>query len=198
MVMKLLKWGGFAVLASFVVLVIVRMFVLDAKEKTAEQVAKIHATILTLDDVMGKNVPPDPGAEADKTVQGIDANENGIRDDVELAIFKEYPNSAKTRAVLLQYALALQMEMIQPIVNMETVTAVAEKTSGGYYCIGEITSRKDMIKFIEIGNELHTFVESRQLNTQERKKTQEDFYSSNLGSYELSSDCDIDITALPN
>src|SRR3990167_11282788 len=99
MVTKLLKWGGFAVLASFVVLGIVRMFVLDAQEKTAEQVAKLHATILTLDDVMGKNVPPDPGAEADKTVQGIDANENGIRDDVELAIFKEYPNSAKTREI---------------------------------------------------------------------------------------------------
>src|SRR3989338_7450616 len=143
MVMKLFKWGGFAVLASFVVLVIVRMFVLDAKEKTAEQVAKIHATILTLDDVMGKNVPPDPGAEADKTVQGIDANENGIRDDVELAIFKEYPNSAKTRAVLLQYALALQMEVTQPIVNEETVGAIEEQKSRGYLCVGKIISRSD-------------------------------------------------------
>ena len=89
---KILKWTGIVVVAGFVGLVIVRMFVLDAKEKTAEQVAKIHATKLTLDDVFGKNLPPEPSAEADKTVQGIDANENGIRDDVELAIFKEYPN----------------------------------------------------------------------------------------------------------
>src|SRR3990167_3988298 len=184
---RILKW----VMVVFVVLLVARLPFYLRNENTKEQVAKIHATKLTMDDVMGVNLPPDPGAEADKTVACVDANKNGIRDDVELAIFKEYPNSAKTRAVLLQYALALQMEMIQPIVNMETVTAVAEKTSGGYYCIGEITSRKDMIKFIEIGNELHTFVESRQLNTQERKKTQEDFYSSNLGSYELSSDCDI-------
>ena len=66
---------------------------------------------------MGKNLPSDPGALADATVQGVDANQNGIRDDVELAVFKEYPNSAKTRAVLLQYALALQMEVIQPMVN---------------------------------------------------------------------------------
>src|SRR3990167_7097106 len=113
---KILTWGGFTILALFVVLVIVRMFVLDAKEKTAEQVAKIHATTLTLDDVMGKNLPPEPGAEADKTIAGIDVNQNGIRDDVELAIFKEYPNSAKTRAVLLQYALVLQMQMTLPII----------------------------------------------------------------------------------
>ena len=37
-----------------------------------------------MDDVTGKNLPQDPGAEADKTIAGIDANKNGIRDDVEL------------------------------------------------------------------------------------------------------------------
>ena len=65
---KILKWIGVVVVAGFVVLVIARMFVLDAKEKTAEQVAKIHATKLTLDDVFGKNLPPEPKKEeADKT-----------------------------------------------------------------------------------------------------------------------------------
>ncbi|MFY9463152.1 MAG: hypothetical protein WAP52_03130 [Candidatus Sungiibacteriota bacterium] len=87
------------------------MFVLWDKQKTDEQVAKIHATKLSLDDVMGKNLPPDPGVEADKTLQGIDASRNGIRDDVELAIFKLHPDSARIRAVLLQYALALQGEL---------------------------------------------------------------------------------------
>ena len=65
---KILKWGGFTIITLFVGLVIVRMFVLDAKEKTAEQVVKIHATKLTLDDVFGKNLPPEPKKEeADKT-----------------------------------------------------------------------------------------------------------------------------------
>ena len=91
-----------AVAAIYVVLVIIRMFHFYNLDKTNEQVVKIHNTKLTMDDVMGKNLPPDPGAEADKTVQGIDANKNGIRDDVELAIFKAYPDSAKTRAVMLQ------------------------------------------------------------------------------------------------
>ena len=100
--------------------------------------AKIHATKLTMDDVIGKNLPPKPGTEADKTVAGIDANKNGIRDDVELAIFKEYPNSAKTRAVLLQYALALQMEAVQTIVNKETVIATIQEEDRADICIADM------------------------------------------------------------
>src|SRR3989344_6172922 len=112
------------------------VFVLIPKERTNEQVAEIHATKLTLDDVMGKNLPPAP-ANPDATIAGADANKNGIRDDVELAIFKEYPNSAKTRAVLLQYALALQMEMTQTRVNKGTVTAVAEDSGRAHLGVGE-------------------------------------------------------------
>ena len=196
---KILKWCGIIFVGLFALLLIVRLPFFIEKKKTDEQVLKIHATKLTLDDVMGKNLPPDPGAEADKTVAGIDANKNGIRDDVELAIFKEYPNSAKTRAVLLQYALALQMEVIQPMVNEGTVTAVAEDEGRAYYCIGEITPRTDMKKFIEIGDKLHGFIETRQLNTEARKKAQHDFYQGNLGAYSSPREsCDIDISALPN
>src|SRR3990172_11821382 len=119
---RILKW----VMVVFVVLLVARLPFYLRNENTKEQVAKIHATKLTMDDVMGVNLPPDPGAEADKTVAGVDANKNGIRDDVELAIFKEYPDSTKTRAVLLQYALVLQMEMTLPILNRETATAVVE------------------------------------------------------------------------
>jgi len=145
------------------------------------------------------NLPPDPVAEADKTIQGIDANKNGIRDDVELAIFKLHPDSAKTRAVLLQYALALQMEVTQTIVNTGTVTAVAEDEGRAYYCIGEITSRSDMKKFIEIGDELHGFIETKQLNTEARKKAQHDFYQGHLGAYSSPRrSCDIDLSTLPD
>ena len=196
---KILKWIGIVLVGLFVIAEIVRLPFRLNEEKTAEQVVKIHATKLTLDDVLGKNLPPDPGAEADKTVQGIDANNNGIRDDVELAVFKEYPNSAKTRAVLLQYALALQMEFTQPIINKDTVTAVAEDEGSAYMCVGEITSREDLKKFIEIGDKLHGFIEDRQLNTEARKKAQQDFFNGNLASYSDSNKrCDLDLTKLPN
>ena len=98
---------GLVILGAYVLLVVYRMFVLQGEKNTSEQVAKIHATKLTLDDVMGKNLPPSY-AEAtegkpdyDATVPGIDENKNGIRDDVELAIFKEYPNSSTSFLVEL-------------------------------------------------------------------------------------------------
>lgn len=195
---KILKWTGVTLLVLFVLAEIIRAPFRWQEQRTAAQVEKIHNTKLQMADVMGDNLPPDPGAEADKTVAGVDANKNGIRDDVELAIFKEYPKSAKTRAVLLQYALALQMEFTQPIINKETVTAVAEKTSAGYYCVGKILSRSNMKNFISEGDKLHGFVENNQINNDLRKKAQKDFYQDNLGSYELPSICDIDLSKLPN
>ena len=175
------------------------------KDKTDAAVVKIHATKLTLDDVMGKNLPPDPGTDADKTVQGVDANRNGIRDDVELAIFKEYPNSAKTRAVLLQYALALQMEVAQPIVNRGTVTEIVTEQSRAHSCVGDILvprkspeSIRDSIDVEKINTYIN-FVKDKQFNTEARKTARNDFLET-LGSYGDSTNaiCDIDSAALPN
>ncbi len=196
---KILKWVGIVVGGAFIILVIVRVFHFINLDKTNAQVAKIHATKLTLDDVMGKNLPPDPGIEADKTVQGIDANQNGIRDDVELAVFKEYPNSAKTRAVLLQYALALQMDTVQPIVNKGTVTEVVTEQSRAYACVGKILSRENMEIYIKNGDELRLFIKTRQLNTDTRKIARNNFVEK-VGSYSESTNevCDIDNSTLPD
>ena len=209
-----------AVAAIYVVLVVIRMFHFYNLDKTNEQVAKIHNTKLTMDDVTGKNLPQDPGAEADKTIAGIDANKNGIRDDVELAIFKQYPDSAKTRAVLLQYALALQMEATLPIVNPKTVTAWVEDIhSKADSCVGNLTSRVELDKFLdetknkpEFSDERNrrlneyvekierniNFVEKKQFNTEERKQYDKDFYKY-LRSYSAShEECDIYLLTLPN
>src|SRR3989338_8298995 len=195
---KILKWGAVAAVVLYVAVVLIRIPHFYNLRKTEEQVAKIHATKLTLDDVLGVNLPPEPGALADVTIEGVDSNKNGIRDDVELAIFKEYPNSAKTRAVLLQYALALQMEMTQSIVNRGTVTAVAEDGERAYACVGKILSRDDMRKNIEDGTRLRSFVEIRQLNSDGRKKAQTDFYDK-LGSHTSPREsCDLDLSTLPN
>ena len=194
---KILKWGGLTILVLYAALVVYRMFVLNAEDKTAEQVKKIHDTRLTIQDVMGENLPPQPAAP-DATVQGVDANANGIRDDVELAIFKEYPDSAKTRAVLLPYALALQMEVTQQVVNEGTVTAVAEDGERAYACVGKILSRNDMKEYIANANRLRSFVETRQLNTEERKQAQTNFYEK-LGSHTSPKEsCDLDVASLPN
>ena len=194
-VFKILKWIFLVLLALYLIVVVVRVFQMFGDDRTEVQVEKIHATKLQLSDVMGDNLPPDPGPEADKTVEGIDANENGIRDDVELAVFKEYPNSAKTRAVLLQYALVLQLEAKQPNLNKKIATAIAEKESQSYDCIGKIVpvSSNDLEK-IEV---FRNFIEDRQINTTERKNFKTDFDNS-AGSFELQSGCDVDLGLLLN
>ncbi len=195
---KILKWAGLVILGAYILLVIYRMFVLQGEKSTNEQVAKIHATKLSLDDVMGKNLPPAP-TNPDATVQGVDANKNGIRDDVELAIFKEYPDSAKTRAVLLQYALVLQMQMTLPIVNKKTVTATVEDGDRAVHCIWSISSRSDMKRFDEETTKNEDFVKKLQINTAQRDKYQSDIYK-NLGSYTSpgADGCDLSLSSLPN
>ena len=199
----LIVFGTLAVF--YFVLVIIRMFHFYNLDKTNEQVAKIHNTKLTMDDVIGKNLPPDPGAEADKTIQGIDTNKNGIRDDVELAIFKTYPDSAKTRAALLQYALALQMESAQEVVNKETVTEVVREQSRADACVADtLVPRKNPessreYSDIEKIDAYINFVKKIQLNTEARKKARTDFVEK-IGSYSESENkvCDIDISMLSN
>lgn len=196
---KVAMWFFIVIFLAFAILVIIRMFHFYNLKKTVAEVAKIHATKLTVDDVMGKNLPLDPGAEADKTIAGVDANKNGIRDDVELAIFKEYPDSAKTRAVLLQYALALQMEAVQEVVNRETVTEVIREQSRADICVADtLVPRKTPessreYSDIEKIDAFINFVKEKQHNTQERKKASDDFIEK-IGSYSESENkiCDID------
>lgn len=203
--LKILKWTGIVLVILFVVAEAIRWPFRVREEKTAELVVKIHNTKLTLDDVMGKNLPPEPGAEADKTVAGIDANKNGIRDDVELAVFKEYPNTAKTRGPLLQYALVLQMQFTQPIINKETVTEAITELSRADTCVADILvprkSPESSRTYAEVEriNIFIKFIENKQVNTDARKKFETDFYK-NLGSYGDSENktCDIDYSTLPN
>ena len=202
---KILKWMGIALASAFVLIVIVRAFHFYNLDKTNEQVEIIHNTKLQLSDVMGEDLPPDPGEEADKTVAGIDANRNGIRDDVELAIFAEYPNSAKTRAVLLQYALALQMQFIQPIVNTATATEVITENSRAHTCVADILVPRKSLESDRSDSEVNKiyeyidFVESKQFNNDARINAQKDFYKY-LRSYGNSTNevCDINISELKN
>lgn len=189
----------------FVLLLLLRLPFFLENKKTEEQVAKIHATKLTMDDVMGVNLPPDPGVEANKTVAGIDANKNGIRDDVELAIFKEYPNSAKTRAVLLQYALVLQMELTQPFENEKNVTEVVREEARADTCVGDTLVPRETpeswrtyedVKKIDM---YINFIDELQLNTNERRKAISNFNEKIRSFGPMDSEkCDIDLSTLPN
>ncbi len=201
-IFKVLGWAFLILLGAYVILVAVRVVHFFNLDKTNAQVEKIHATKLTMDDVLGKNLPPDPGTLADQTVAGVDANQNGIRDDVELAVFKEYPNSAKTRAVLLQYALALQMETIQPFVNITIATEVIREEDRADYCVADTLvprktpeSSRPYSDIEKIDNFLK-IIKDKQFNTQARKDAESSFIKLVRSYSDLEKVCDIDVFKL--
>jgi hypothetical protein len=57
-----------------------------------------------------RSVPPDPGSAATATVAGVDTNNNGVRDEVEVALSKQITSDAdyaKTLAVAKAYQTML-------------------------------------------------------------------------------------------
>lgn len=159
------------------------------QKKTEETVAFIKAQKLTLDDVMGKNLPPEPDpALVNATVEGVDANRNGIRDDVELAIFKKYPNDSKIRAAELQYAMGLQMELTQ-VFNTKTLVAVIHQTDRGHSCLYRTGQDRPQSK------SRVKEVESLVYNTPSRLERREEMYQrfmTSIGATEDSA-CDVDV-----
>lgn len=135
---KLWHWGRWpllVVVVGFVALVAWRLKLLYEADDTNAAVAAIHANKLTHDDVFG-DLPPEPDkAQNDATLAGIDANNNGIRDDVERAIYFKYKESATQAAPAFQYAKALQMEFTK-VYNSPTLVAVTQEEARAVFCIG--------------------------------------------------------------
>ncbi len=194
-VWRWVKWPVFVVVVAYAVLVIWRVFVLFDEDKTAAAVADIHAQKITLADVEGKNLPPAPDqAENDATVAGIDKNNNGIRDDVELAIFEKYPDSAKIRAAELQYAMAMQL-MLTKVTNTETWIAAAEEVSRGNACIGDTVPNRDFSVYQTRYKEVEKFV----LNTTIRKTAEDKAYDFTTSFGLPNTDiCNVELNTLPN
>ena len=200
------KWW-FWVLATplvlFIALVIYRIPFVIEKDKTAQAVAQIHAQKLTINDVNGEHLPPPPDpAQADATIEGIDANANGIRDDVELAIFKKYPDSARIRAAELQYAKGLQLQFTK-VFSTGTFVAAIQEDGRGYSCILETEpdhypdfSKELADQNKRIDDRLDE-VENLVMNTNERKSMYENNYDKYMTSFATlqEQNCDLDVKA---
>src|SRR3989344_5661485 len=194
---RFFTWAGIIILVLYLGLVIYRIPAVLEKQKTEETVTRIHAARLTLADVMGENLPPPPDPVLkDATIQGIDANGNGIRDDVELAIFEKYPDSARVRAALLQYAKALQMELTQ-VFNSETLVAAIQEEDRSYFCLNNYYGENLEQSF---DTDIKT-LENLVFNTSERKNRYDSIYRDYMTSYgdiEEKSKCDVDSSLLEN
>lgn len=57
-------------------------------------------------------LPPDPGEAGKTTLEGIDSDRDGVRDDIQRHIALTYPSSERTRAALTQTAMAFGQTII--------------------------------------------------------------------------------------
>jgi hypothetical protein len=64
-------------------------------------------------DPPGNGLPPDPGEAGKATLEGIDSDNDNIRDDIQRYIELTYPGSQKTRAALRQFTLALDKSILE-------------------------------------------------------------------------------------
>lgn len=205
----ILKWTFISVstiiIVLFFIFIFTRFFHYKKEERTRGQISLIHSAKISLADVMGSNLPPYP-ENPNASIVGVDVNLNGIRDDVELAIFQKYPESARARAGLLQYAQTQQMMLSQPFINEEIATEIAKEDSRADKCLADIVApREDSESFRTYSDlikieEYISFVEDLHFNTNERKKAKEDFFGlvRSFSDLEQKGKCDIDIFSLPN
>lgn len=170
------------------------------KYATEDAVAFIESQKLTLADVQGDNLPPPPDS-ANTTLEGVDANLNGIRDDVELAIFEMYPTAPDIRAAELQYAKALQLELSKWVFNEETLAAVIRAGGRASFCLTETgpeidlsMTQEEVEKRFAVTDQRKEEVENLVFNTDIRKARQEEVYRKYMTSYGSWSDpaCDLD------
>lgn len=157
-----------------------RIAFLFHQEDVEAKLKEIHEAKISLADITGENMPSFTGSKSKDTVEGIDENNNGIRDDVELSILNAYPDLV-TRAQLMQYAFALQTMANTKYVNEDIATAVIQEKSRAYECLASHLP-KDTENILEISDELAQFVEKLQLNTPARIKADDNFYKK-IGSF---------------
>ena len=90
-------------------------------------------TTIRIAEIDAATLPPEPDAEAGRqTVQGIDTNGNGVRDDVEHILYRLYPLDTPRREMLLIGAQAMQMELLAGSENNQSAGDVASQRSAEF------------------------------------------------------------------
>jgi len=70
--------------------------------------------------------PPDPGEAGKQTLKGIDSDDDGVRDDIQLWILDRYPNEPAKQEAQFQNARTLQLDMEESISKDQTVQNIRE------------------------------------------------------------------------
>jgi hypothetical protein len=118
-----------------------------------ENEANLNAAFKTQGQSINANLPPDPGAEGKKTLEGIDSNNDGLRDDVEIAIYNyaPRPDQERYRAALIQWAKALQKKIKVSSSKLDILLEVQRESNRASECIKKVSPGNGVeeLKFLQ-------------------------------------------------
>lgn len=143
-------------------------------------------------------LPPDPGDAGKATLEGIDSDHDGVRDDVQRWIAINYSDSAKMRSGLTQFAKAAEVTVMgtdptQAGANMGSVLRAQ-------YCVGTIEysllHRSDYGYKAALSQLLNTYARARAFEKADYESSGHMFGIPQVG-HELET-CDVNPLSLPN
>lgn len=144
----------------------------------------------------GPEMPPDPGEAGMLTLEGIDSNNDGVRDDVERWIIINYGDSEKTMSALAQAARVSQERLLNAAVDKTKSIEASYKVFRASDCLEYVKGLKPAI-------ELYNLLDIQLLNTDARIRANIKASANFSGQVvELQdrqkTDCDFDPDTLPN
>jgi hypothetical protein len=82
------------------------------------------------------NLPPHPGPAGNATVEGVDSNRDGIRDDIEIFIAENYGYSERAVRALRSIARDVQHDIVDPPKTPEEAVARSNVKARAIWCYG--------------------------------------------------------------
>ena len=105
--------------------------------------------------------PPDPGEAGRRTLEGIDSDHDGLRDDVQRWIYARFPNDERKRKALRQVALWYQFNISKEF-SEQDIPKSNKQFDRALTCFMEVFG-EDVDSFIDMD-----YVKAKFLNTFER------------------------------
>lgn len=120
----------------------------------------LHISFLVVEG-QSDGLPPDPGPEGELTLEGIDADGDGVRDDIQRYIAITYPNDPNLQTALTHVFSGFDQTLRPSVPSVEEALQITSEIDRAEYCVIYLTNADG---FIEVLGHL----KARILNTLDR------------------------------
>ncbi len=111
------------------------------------------AVVVAVDPVL---LPPDPGEAGKQTLEGIDSDHDGIRDDVQRWVAVNYGAISAQRTALTQHARSHQRyisSIAESTTNADDVLALVKANTCLSFIFGPTSGTKEAIRLVEVNTQ---------------------------------------------